>query len=199
MTMACFKSRFYWHPATHRLFIKIRPPFTFCVQFNKLNSAFMSEWFILIYLFISLILIMKNPKTTIKKADKSVKSTSKAKKTEKSVKEMATEATPKKPAESVKKSIPKKASPKKKVSKKDKAVTSSSVVATQELTISDRIGSTAGSIWHYLSKNGTCSAASLFREINEDEKIIQRSIGWLAQEGKIILNTTGRSEMISLK
>jgi hypothetical protein len=39
----------------------------------------------------------------------------------------------------------------------------------------------------------------LVRELPEEEKIIQRSIGWLAQEGKITLDTVDRVETIALK
>ena len=43
------------------------------------------------------------------------------------------------------------------------------------------------------------SVAKLVRELPEEEKIIQRSIGWLAQEGKITLDTVDRVETIALK
>ena len=61
------------------------------------------------------------------------------------------------------------------------------------------VGMTAGSIWNYLDKNGPTTVAKLVRELPEDEKAIQRSIGWLAQEGKITLKTVDRAETISLK
>ena len=63
----------------------------------------------------------------------------------------------------------------------------------------ERVGLTAGSIWHYLTENGATSVAKLVRELPEDEKIIQRSIGWLAQEDKVILDTIDRIETLSLK
>ena len=50
-----------------------------------------------------------------------------------------------------------------------------------------------------LSENGATPIAKLLRELSEEEKIIQRSIGWLAQEGKINLDTTSRGETIALK
>lgn len=69
---------------------------------------------------------------------------------------------------------------------------------TAEMTLPERVGLTAGSIWHYLSENGPISVAKLVRELPEEEKIIQRSIGWLAQEGKITLNTIDKVETIGL-
>ena len=68
-----------------------------------------------------------------------------------------------------------------------------------EMTIPEQVGSAAGSIWHYLAKNGATSVAKLVNELSEEEKIIQRSIGWLAQEGKITLNVVNRVETLTLK
>ncbi|WP_411725690.1 winged helix-turn-helix domain-containing protein [Methyloglobulus sp.] len=61
------------------------------------------------------------------------------------------------------------------------------------------VGMTAGSIWRYLNKNGPTSVAKMVRELPDDSKTVQRSIGWLAQEGKITLNNIGRVETIALK
>ena len=67
-----------------------------------------------------------------------------------------------------------------------------------EMTLPERIGLTAGSIWNYLDSNGATPVAKLVRELPEEEKIVQRSIGWLAQEGKITLDTIDRVETIGL-
>lgn len=78
---------------------------------------------------------------------------------------------------------------------KDQAVVSKTVTAMPE-----RVGLTAGRIWHYLAENGATSVAKLVRKLpEEEEKIIQRSIGWLAQEGKITFATVDRVETIVLK
>ena len=100
---------------------------------------------------------------------------------------VATEATPKKP------------SPAQKPAKKAPAVATKPVAATPEKTIPERVGLTAGHIWHYLAENGATSVAKLVRELPEEEKIIQRSIGWLAQEDKITLDTIDRVETLALK
>ncbi|MDD1631480.1 MAG: winged helix-turn-helix domain-containing protein [Methylococcaceae bacterium] len=65
--------------------------------------------------------------------------------------------------------------------------------------MSDIIGNTAGEIWKYLDKNGPTSIAKMTRETKIDEKIIQRGIGWLAQEGKVSIEILNRAETISLK
>ena len=73
------------------------------------------------------------------------------------------------------------------------------VVAMPEITMPEQVGLAAGSIWHYLAENGATSVAKLVNELSEEEKIIQRSIGWLAQEGKITLNVVNRVETLALK
>lgn len=93
---------------------------------------------------------------------------------------------------------PKEPSPIPKSLEKAKNVATKTAVPTTEITAPERVGLTAGDIWHYLDKNGAATVAKLVRDLPEEEKIIQRSIGWLAQEGKIALNTVDRVETISL-
>ena len=99
----------------------------------------------------------------------------------------------------VTKATPKKPSSAQKAPKKTEVLTPQPAVATPEITVKERIGLTAGSIWHYLAENGAAPVAKLVRELTEEEKIIQRSIGWLAQEGKITLNVVDRVETLALK
>ena len=118
-------------------------------------------------------------------------------------------STPEKPAPKAKaeqpvaavatKTIPKKPSPAPKTPKKAPVEATKPVVAMPEMTMSEQVGLAAGSIWHYLADNGATSVAKLVNELSEEEKIIQRSIGWLAQEGKITLNVVNRVETLSLK
>ena len=121
---------------------------------------------------------MKNPKTT----------------TEKSVPKAEQPI-----AKAAIKVAPKKLSPDQKAPKKAQAVAQKPVTATSEVPMAERVGLTAGSIWHYLAENGATSVAKLVRELTEEEKIIQRSIGWLDQEGKITLNIVDRIETLALK
>ena len=97
------------------------------------------------------------------------------------------------------KAMPKNPSPAHKAPKKAQVVASKPVVATPEITIPEQVGLAAGSIWHYLAENGATSVAKLVKELSEEEKIIQRSIGWLAQEGKISLDVVNRVETLALK
>jgi len=123
---------------------------------------------------------MKKTKTTTEKPAPKAKA-------EQPITTVATKATPKKP------------SPDQKTPKNAQAVTPKPVSATPEMAMPERVGLTAGNIWHYLTENGATSAAKLVRELPEEEKIIQRSIGWLAQEGKITLDAVDRVETITLK
>ena len=97
------------------------------------------------------------------------------------------------------KTTAKKPSPDQKAPKKAQDVAPQPVAAAPEITIFERIGLSAGNIWHYLAENGATSVAKLVRELPEEEKIIQRSIGWLAQEGKITLDIVDRVETAALK
>jgi len=163
--------------------------------------------------------IMKNPKTPAEKP------TPKAK-TEKAVLAVAPEAKSKKPGSTAKtpkqtqadtpkpvakakteapialvvaEEIPKKPISPPKSPSKTKIETAKAVVSTTDITPSERVGLTAGSIWHYLAEHGASPIAKLISELPEEEKIIQRSIGWLAQEGKITLDIIDRVEIVSLK
>jgi hypothetical protein len=140
----------------------------------------MSEWLILNFVFYIIYLIMKKPKTTTEKPAPKAKA-------EQPIATVVTKA------------MPNKSSPDKKTPKKAQIVAPKPVTATPEMTMSERVGMTAGSIWHYLAENGATPVAKLLRELTEEEKIIQRSIGWLAQEDKITLDAVGRVEIITLK
>ena len=102
-------------------------------------------------------------------------------------------------APTITKATAKKPSPAQKTPKKAPVEATKPVVAMPEMTMPEQVGLAAGSIWHYLVENGATSVAKLLRELTEEEKIIQRSIGWLAQEGKITLNVIDRVETIALK
>jgi hypothetical protein len=179
----------------------------------------MLEWFILIFVLTIFYLIMKTPKTPTEKpspktktvqADVAVATETKTKKPSPS------QNTPKQPQTVTPKPVskakteppvavvvteesPKKPSPAAKSIKKSQAVVSKPVAVKPEMTVHERVGLTAGSMWDYLAENGTTPVAKLIRELPEEEKIIQRSIGWLAQEDKITLDTDDRIEIVSLK
>ena len=73
------------------------------------------------------------------------------------------------------------------------------VAAGKEQNMQELVGTTAGTVWKYLDKNGPTTVAKLLRELPDEGKTIQRSIGWLAQEDKLTLEIIDRAETVSLK
>jgi len=156
---------------------------------------------------------MKTPKTTSEKlapkakaeqpvAAVATKNPSPAKKITKKAEVVApkpVEATPEIAMPDVKAEQPVAAVVTKAIPKKAPVEATKPVVAMPEITMPEQVGLAAGSIWHYLAKNGATSVAKLVKELSEEEKIIQRSIGWLAQEGKITLDVVNRVETLALK
>lgn len=63
----------------------------------------------------------------------------------------------------------------------------------------DLVGTASGTLWTYLDKNGAVSVSKITKETDLDAKSVQRAIGWLAKEGKLVIATKGRTETISLK
>ena len=140
----------------------------------------MFEGLIVIFVLFIIYLIMKKPKTTTEKPVPKAKA-------EQPVATVVTKAMPKKPSTD------------QKTPKKAQVVAPKPVAAMPEMAMPERVGLTGGSLWHYLAENGATSVAKLVRELPEEEKIIQRSIGWLAQEGKITLDIVDRVETLALK
>jgi hypothetical protein len=99
----------------------------------------------------------------------------------------------------VAKAAPKKASPKPKAAKNTPAVEPEPIAALPEIAMHERVGFNAGSIWHYLAENGATPVTKLIDALPVEEAIIQRSIGWLAQEDKITLSVVDQIETIALK
>ncbi|ESS72742.1 hypothetical protein MGMO_47c00090 [Methyloglobulus morosus KoM1] len=102
------------------------------------------------------------------------------------------EVRPEPPAKAIKQPIPK---PTRARTKPAKARQVTAII----LNLSESVGMAAGSIWHYLNEKGPTAVAKLVKELPESNNTLQRSIGWLAQEDKIALETIGRVETISLK
>ncbi len=117
----------------------------------------MSELLILIFVFYIIYLIMKKSKNTTEMPAPKAKA-------EQPIATVVAKATPKTP------------SPDQKPSKKAQVAAPKPDVAAPEMNIPERVGLTAGSIWHYLTENGATSVAKLIRELPEEDKIIQRKL-----------------------
>jgi hypothetical protein len=61
------------------------------------------------------------------------------------------------------------------------------------------IGEAAGKLWNFLQENGPSSPSKIEREADIAKTDLQRAIGWLAKEDKILIEIHGRVETLSLK
>lgn len=62
------------------------------------------------------------------------------------------------------------------------------------------IGDHAGRIWHYLAKKKAQTPASVTKALNMKSAEIDRAIGWLAREGKLVFHKDARGTVrMSLK
>ncbi|WP_460036117.1 winged helix-turn-helix domain-containing protein [Methylothermus subterraneus] len=70
--------------------------------------------------------------------------------------------------------------------------------ASVETTRGEEIGLAAGKVWHCLDRLGEASSTKLEAETGLNSKEVQRAIGWLAREGKLIIERDGRTEVFRL-
>jgi len=62
------------------------------------------------------------------------------------------------------------------------------------------IGEQAGRLWHYLSKKKQQTPAAAAKALNMKSAEVDRAIGWLAREGKLVFQKDARGTMrMSLK
>ena len=61
------------------------------------------------------------------------------------------------------------------------------------------IGDAAGKIWQYLDQNGSASVTKITNETGINKNDVQRGIGWLLKEDKLLIEAVGRTETLSLK
>ncbi|POZ52762.1 winged helix-turn-helix domain-containing protein [Methylovulum psychrotolerans] len=63
----------------------------------------------------------------------------------------------------------------------------------------DVIGEAAGVVWQYLNDNGPTSVSKISTETGINKNDIQRAIGWLSKEDKLVFEMKGRTETLALK
>ena len=61
------------------------------------------------------------------------------------------------------------------------------------------IGIVAGDIWHYLDQHRTCTLSKLVQAIDKDRNVALMSLGWLAREGHVIMESEGSDYKITLR
>jgi predicted transcriptional regulator len=62
----------------------------------------------------------------------------------------------------------------------------------------EAIGQCAGKVWSCLSKNGPTNITRLLRDLGLSRDLVFQAIGWLAREGKLTIEDTGRKKVVSL-
>jgi Winged helix-turn-helix domain (DUF2582) len=67
------------------------------------------------------------------------------------------------------------------------------------MTAITEIGAAAGKIWTFLDKNGSSSVTKITTETGLGKNDVQRAIGWLTKEDKVVVELKGRVETLSLK
>jgi hypothetical protein len=78
---------------------------------------------------------------------------------------------------------------------KDTTATSS----PQRHLSNQEIGAVAGEVWHHLAEHGPQSVTALKKAAAAPGELVLSAIGWLAREGKLDFNRSGRSVKVSLR
>lgn len=62
----------------------------------------------------------------------------------------------------------------------------------------DLIGETAGKIWHTLNDESPLTIPQLLKSVDAPRDMVMQGIGWLAREGKVKIQQTGRRKFLNL-
>ncbi len=61
------------------------------------------------------------------------------------------------------------------------------------------IGIVAGEIWHFLDKHGRVTLDKLIVGIEKPKELVLMSLGWLAREGHVLVDSEENGYSISLR
>ncbi len=61
------------------------------------------------------------------------------------------------------------------------------------------IGIVAGEIWHFLDQHGEVSLSDLVKGMDRPRDNVLMSLGWLAREGHVILQSIDNNYSVSLR
>ena len=61
------------------------------------------------------------------------------------------------------------------------------------------LGIVAGDIWHFLEEHGQSTLTSLVRGLDKPRNTILMSLGWLAREGHVKMESQGEDFKIELR
>ena len=62
----------------------------------------------------------------------------------------------------------------------------------------DQIGEAAGELWHLLYEEGPLPMTQLVKKLDSPRDIAMQAVGWLAREGKLLVEEEGRKKVVSL-
>ena len=65
-------------------------------------------------------------------------------------------------------------------------------------SIVEKIGETAGEVWHLLNTSGPQKITQLVKAVDAPRDQVMQAVGWLAREEKIAIEEQSRSRVISL-
>ena len=63
----------------------------------------------------------------------------------------------------------------------------------------EKVGTTAGKIWHILSDFGPQTMAQLKKKLNGSGELVGFALGWLAREDKVDISQDKKSFKVTLK
>lgn len=67
------------------------------------------------------------------------------------------------------------------------------------MELKDKVGLTAGRVWHQLSQDGPQTVAQLKKKLNGESDLVNFAVGWLAREDKIAIVPEKRNFRVELK
>lgn len=73
------------------------------------------------------------------------------------------------------------------------------MATTSPVACIEQIGETAGLVWMALNGNGPLSLAQVVKKVDRPRDVVMQALGWLAREGKIHIEDTGRTRAVSLR
>jgi len=62
----------------------------------------------------------------------------------------------------------------------------------------ETVGATAGLVWSFLSGHGPASLSTIEREVEAPRLLIHLALGWLAREGKLVVEERKGRALISV-
>lgn len=68
-----------------------------------------------------------------------------------------------------------------------------------ETMFEEKIGNTAGVIWHLLDENGPMSITELVKKADNPRDLVMQALGWLAREEKVVIEEQTRRKIVSLR